>query len=128
MLGVSFVAPDNTVDRAIRAVLYNITRLAYDVSSDEVERAKTQLKTQVLLQQESISSVADEIGREILRFGRRIPVAETLARIESITTEDVQRTAEKFFYNKDHALAAIGPIHELQDYNFVLRRSYFLRY
>jgi hypothetical protein len=29
---------------------------------------------------------------------------------------------------QDHALAAVGPIYELPDYNWIRRRSYWLRY
>jgi hypothetical protein len=40
-----------------------------------------------------------------------------------------------YYYNdatvrmlQDHALAAVGPIYELPDYNWIRRRSYWLRY
>ncbi|CAM9869143.1 unnamed protein product, partial [Choristocarpus tenellus] len=34
----------------------------------------------------------------------------------------------EFINDQDHALAAVGPIHELPDYNWIRRRSYWLRY
>ena len=42
-----------------------------------------------------------------------------------------QRASEQEWHpleTDSHALAALGPIHELPDYNFVRRRSYWLRY
>ena len=54
--------------------------------------------------------------------------AELFARIDALSTADVKATANKFINDEDHALAAIGPIFELPDYNWIRRRSYWLRY
>lgn len=35
--------------------------------------------------------------------------------------------AYQFINDQDHALAAVGPIHELPDYNWIRRRSFWLR-
>jgi processing peptidase subunit beta len=40
----------------------------------------------------------------------------------------VKATANKFINDEDHALAAIGCIYELPDYNWIRRRSYWHRY
>ena len=34
----------------------------------------------------------------------------------------------RYFYDRDPALAAIGPILELPDYNWLRRKTYWLRY
>lgn len=73
------------------------------------------------------ANVAEDIGRQLLTYGRRLSLAETFARIDAITADDVKATAAHVVNDQDHALAAIGPIHGLPDYNWIRRRSYWLR-
>ena len=56
-----------------------------------------------------------------------MPLQEMLDRIDAVETADVQEAAYTFIHDNDHALAAVGPIHELPDYNWVRRRSQWLR-
>lgn len=108
--------------------LDNLVRFCHSVSDEEVARAKTQLKANLLLQLDNFQQTAEDIGRQMLTYGRRMSTAEIFARIDAISTSDIKATANKFINDEDHALAAVGPIYELPDYNFIRRRSYWHRY
>lgn len=128
LFGVYFVAPDNKVEDAMWYTLDSLVRLCHSVTDEEVERAKTQLKANILIQLDSFSNVAEDIGRQMLTYGRRMSNAELFLRIDALTTADVKATANKFINDEDHALAAVGPIFELPDYNWIRRRSFWQSY
>ena len=109
-------------------VLHEIVRLCHDVTDEELKRAKTQLKANMLMQVDSFSNTCEDIGRQMLTHGRRLTHQEMFTRIESVTLDDIKATANKFINDEDHALAAVGPIFELPDYNWIRRRSFWHRY
>ena len=122
------VCKDNTIEDAMWYALNNLVRCCHNVSAEEIERAKTHLKSKVLTQQNTTSGTANEIGKQMLAYGRHMSNAEIFARIDGVTLGDVKSAASKFINDEDHALAAIGPIFELPDYNWIRRRSYWHRY
>lgn len=124
LFGVYFTAPDNKLDDGMWYTLANLVRMCHEVSEEEVMYAKAQLTANWFAK----SSSAEAIGSEVLSFGRRMPYSEVAARINALTVEDVKKAAGKFINDEDHALAAIGPIYELPDYNWIRRRSYWHRY
>lgn len=128
LFGVYVVCPDIQVDDCMWTLMNNLVRLVHTPSDEEVERAKWQLKASVLQGVDGTASVANDIGRQLLAYGRRMTLAEIFARIDSVSTADVKATAAKFINDQDHALAAVGGIHELGDYNWFRRHSYWLRY
>ena len=57
-------------------------RLCNDIDDFEVDRAKNALKTNMLLQLDGTTAICEDIGRQMLCYGRRIPPHELEARID----------------------------------------------
>ncbi len=125
LLGVYLVAPDNKLEDAMWHTLENLVSICHNITDAEVERAKTQLKANMLMQLDSYSNICEDIGRQMLTYGRRMSNHETFARIDAITTEDIKATANKYINDEDHALAAVGPINDLPDYNWIRRKTFW---
>ena len=128
LFGVYMVCPDLKADDLMWTVMNNLVRLVHAPSDEEVQRAKLHLKASMLMGLDGHSNVAEDIGRQLLTYGRRMTPAEMFHRIDSITAADIRATAAKFINDQEHALAAVGGIHGLPDYNWIRRHSFWLRY
>lgn len=76
------------------------------------------MKSSILLELDGTTSVADAIGSQLLAFGRRISFAELFARIEAVDASTIKRVANRFISDRDIAIAAMGPIRRLPEYNW----------
>ncbi|KAG6531313.1 probable mitochondrial-processing peptidase subunit beta, mitochondrial isoform X1 [Zingiber officinale] len=128
LFGVYAVAKPDCLDDLAYAIMYEISKLSYRVSEADVTRARNQLKSSLQLHIDGTSSVAEDIGRQLLTYGRRIPVTELFARIDAVDASTIKRVANRFIFDQDVAIAAMGPIQGLPDYNWFRRRTYLLRY
>ncbi|XP_075230029.1 ubiquinol-cytochrome c reductase core protein 1 [Lycorma delicatula] len=125
--GTYFVCDRLTIDDMLFNIQEEWMRLCTQVTSSEVERAKNLLKTNMLLQLDGTTPVCEDIGRQILCYGRRIPLNELEARIDSVTPEQVRDVCTKYIYDQCPAVAAVGPVEQLPDYNRIRSSMYWLR-
>ncbi|GLU11004.1 hypothetical protein SLE2022_277770 [Rubroshorea leprosula] len=128
LFGVYAVAKPDCLDDLAYAIMYETTKLVYRVSEADVTRARNQLKSSLMLHLDGTSHVAEDIGRQLLTYGRRVPFAELFARIDAVDSSTIKRVANRFIYDRDVAIAALGPIQGLPDYNWFRRRTYWNRY
>ena len=80
--GTYFVCSKNQVFDFIHELQHEWLRLCYNVTDFEVERAKNLLKTNMFLQLDGTTQICEDIGRQMLCYGRRIPLPEMEARID----------------------------------------------
>ena len=88
--------------------LEELRRVQVDANEDELRRARAQVKAGLLMSLESTGSRCEQLARQIQVFGRIVPVAETVAKIEAVTLADVRRAASRIFRGRP-TLAAMGP-------------------
>merc|ERR1712098_862360 len=72
-------------------------RLATSVTDFDVNRAKNLLKTNMLLQLDGTTPICEDIGRQMLCYGRRMPQHELEARIDAVDAQLVKDTATNIF-------------------------------
>jgi len=112
------------------------TRMSIAPTSVEVERAKSQLKAALLLGLDGTTTVAEDIGRQLVTTGKRFSPQQIESAVDAVTVDDIKRVAQKYLWDKDvrvfpmslniccsgdHlfqiAIAAVGSIDGLLDYN-----------
>jgi len=98
-----------------------LRRVQQHVRQDELDRARAQVKAGLLMSLESTGSRCEQLARQMQIFGRVIPTAETVARLNAVTTEDVQRSAARLFRSSP-TLAALGPVQHVPDLASIAER------
>uniref|UniRef100_A0A6N2LHI3 Peptidase M16 N-terminal domain-containing protein n=1 Tax=Salix viminalis TaxID=40686 RepID=A0A6N2LHI3_SALVM len=93
LFGVYAVAKPDSLDDLAWAIMQETSKLCYRVSEADVTRACNQLKSSLLLHIDGTSPVAEDIGRQLLTYGRRIPFAELFARIDAVDASTIKRVA-----------------------------------
>ncbi|MDE2029747.1 MAG: insulinase family protein [Alphaproteobacteria bacterium] len=98
----------------LRDVVQKVTR-------GELERAKAQIRAELLMGQESVMRRAERLGHQILAFGKPVPSERVLKKLAAVTQEDVRAVAGKIFGGAP-ILTALGPLGELEDYRKIAAR------
>ncbi|KAG8952906.1 hypothetical protein FRC04_003357 [Tulasnella sp. 424] len=115
--GVYMVSENLTnLDDLVHFTLKEWTRMSIAPTTIEVERAKSQLKASLLLGLDGTTAIAEDIGRQLVTTGRRFSPRQIEMAVNAVTPEEIQRVAQKYLWDKDFALAAVGRTEGILDY------------
>lgn len=106
---------EDAVRKFIGAIQSEWRRIFRSASPGEVQRAKNLLKTLLLAQCDGSTAVCEDIGRQMLTYGRRIPLAEIDARVEAVTPSVLKKVVGEYVYDRDPVLVGIGATEGLPD-------------
>ncbi len=119
LMGVYAGVDAQQIEKAIAAILSELEKTKQEpVSEDELDKAKEFTKGRLLLQMEDSFSVASWIGRQEIMEDRVLTLDEVLARIDAVSTEDVQKVAQRLFAQEKLNLAVVGPYETAQEAQF----------
>jgi predicted Zn-dependent peptidase len=80
------------------------------VPDAELRRAKDHLKGSLMLSLENTASRMSHLARQEIYFERHFGLDETLAGVERVSADDVQRVARDLFSNGSLAATVVGPL------------------
>jgi processing peptidase subunit beta len=116
--GIYLVSENLTrLDDLVHFTLREWSRLCFDVTSAEVERAKAQLKASILLSLDGTTAIAEDIGRQVITTGRRHSPEDVERVIGNITEKDVMEFANRKIWDQDVAISSVGSVEGMLDYN-----------
>jgi predicted Zn-dependent peptidase len=108
LFGIYAGTGEDEAAELVPVTLEELHRVQRDATEMEVRRARTQTKASLLMSLESTGSRCEQLARQFQVFGRLIPTAETVAKIDAVTVDDVRRAAARIFRGRP-TLAAMGP-------------------
>jgi predicted Zn-dependent peptidase len=98
------------VHQAIKLILRELDKIrTKDVTVEEIERAKENVKGRLTLSLEDSRHLADWYARQELMVKKAETPDEKLAKIMAVTRDQVRRAAADVFKNKQMTMAVIGP-------------------
>ncbi|CAO3674198.1 unnamed protein product [Rhizopus stolonifer] len=116
-----YVETDNKgqIDDFVHFLQKEWNRLSTSVTASEVERAKQQVKSGLLLNLDTTCAVAQDIGSQVLSSGKYLNANELSATLNKITVNDIRNTAYKYIWDQEIAVVGQGPCEGLTDYTRV---------
>jgi len=100
------------VREVIDLILKEMSDLKDTVTEAELERAKNQLKGNIILGLESTSSRMNNIARQEIYYGRYYSPKEIMGEIDSITLNQIRELADRLVKKNEFSLTVYGPVHE----------------
>ena len=108
MFGLYAGTDADDVAELMRVVVGEIHAAAETISDAEVARAKAQMKAGLLMALESSSARTEQLARQIIAWGRPIPLDEIVAKVEAVTLESTRAAGRALLARGRPALAALG--------------------
>jgi predicted Zn-dependent peptidase len=104
------VRPD-AAPRVLELIQAELRRLkAKAVGPAELQRAKSQLKGNVMLGLESTSSRMSKVAKDELYFGRHIPLGEIMADIDRVSAQQIWRLSRDLLDDRYLTVTTLGPL------------------
>ena len=109
LFGVYAGTGEREVRDLIPLIADEIGKVRESVGDEEVERARAQLRASTLMSLESTSARSEQLARQMMVFGRLLPIEEIIAKIEAVDTAQVKAVARRLTESKP-TMAALGPL------------------
>jgi predicted Zn-dependent peptidase len=109
MFGLYAGTDQADVNELMRVVIDEIGAAASNITEAEVDRAKAQMKAGLLMALESSGSRAHQLANQMLAYGRPMPLAEIVGKVDAVTVETARAAGSALIVRSRPALAALGP-------------------
>ena len=93
----------------ISVVIDQLSEAAEHAEPAEIARAKALMKVGLLGALESSSSRSDQLARQMLVYGRPVPMEELVQRIDAVSMEDVRAAGRALIAGGRPTFAGLGP-------------------
>lgn len=102
LFGISLsVISHPQVHEYVLPIIFNqIQDMVSQIKPEEVNRAKNQLTSQLLMNLENRSVELEDIGRQILSNGKRVSASEMYKRIQEVSYADIVRVAHRIVFGE----------------------------
>ncbi len=119
MLSIYAATAEDKAAEMLPVICNEVIKLKDGIDEHELQRAKNQIKSSLLMSRESSASIAEWIGRHLLNYGRYKPAAEITKLIDAITADHIIRASGKLLSKNNITLTTLGPQKNIPEYEKV---------
>lgn len=112
--------PDS-LSELVPVVCDEVLKLADTLSDEEIERAKTQMRSSLIMSRESMMTRADQQAKYMIFRDKVINMDDILSRIEELNKDKIANAARRIFSSR-LTLASLGPMKNLDSYDSIQNR------
>ncbi|MBO6783654.1 MAG: insulinase family protein [Alphaproteobacteria bacterium] len=109
------------IDEFVPALCGEIARLAETLDDSEIARARTQLKSNLLMAMESTGARSERAGQQMLLYDRIVPAGELVEKIDRVSPEMLADVARRTFSSAP-SLATVGPASDIASVDSIRSR------
>jgi predicted Zn-dependent peptidase len=109
MFGLYAGTDADDLDELMRVLVGEITDATETITEAEVTRAKAQMKTGLLMALENSGARAEQIARQMIAYGRPIPLEEIVGKVEAVTADSARAAGRALLSRSSPAIAVLGP-------------------
>ncbi|MCS0500992.1 M16 family metallopeptidase [Ancylobacter mangrovi] len=109
LFGVYAGTDGGDVGELVDVVVDQIAASVEEMTEPELARSKAQAKVGLLAALESSGARADQLARQMLAFGRPIPLEEIVSKVEAVTLEDARAAGRALIAGGRPTFTALGP-------------------
>jgi predicted Zn-dependent peptidase len=121
LFGIYAGTGEREVAELVPVLCEEMRRLPEGFDAEEIQRARTQLKSGLLMSLESTSARVEQQAHHMLVYGRPFDAQEVVRKIEAVDAAAIIRAA-RHVGEGPLTLTALGPIDRLEDYGRVAGR------
>src|SRR3974390_2486947 len=109
LFGLYAGTDESDAPELMRVVIDQIGNATETLNETEVSRAKAQMKAGLLMALESSEARVGQLARQMLAYGRPIPLEEIVAKVDAGTAQTARAAGRALITRAKPAIAALGP-------------------
>ena len=113
LFGWYVVCDAQAVQPCVERLLIGAANIGNEVTEEELDRAKHHLRMSLFGALDGTTAIAEDVGRQLLVYGRRMTAPEFCLRVAAVTVDDVRRCARQHFCDANIALTGLGRVEGL---------------
>ncbi|MCW8835177.1 MAG: insulinase family protein [Rhodospirillales bacterium] len=119
--GIYAGTSEGEVAELVPVICGELEKVCERVEGVEIDRARAQLKASLLMSLESTSSRCEQKARQMMVYGRLVPIEEVVEKIGAVDAASVVAVAHRIIASRP-TVAAIGPVGTLESYDAIAAR------
>ncbi len=120
--GVHGITGQKELNELIEVTIDQLLELSVNIEEEELSRAKAQIKSGILMAQESSSSRSERIISNYAIFNKFISLDEIMRNIDNITRQEVANKIKEIIQTSDVSFIGLGNVQSILSYDKVISK------